>query len=73
MGEGSLRRVPEDKNELTELLKKKGLYNKYSMICYQRLSPSIIKNEITDNNLIRLVKKEKDYRISLSKRKDEDE
>ena len=63
---------PEDKNELTELLKKKGLYNKYSMICYQRLSPIIIKQAI-DKEIIGLVKEEKDYRISLSKRKDEDE
>ena len=63
---------PEDKNELTELLKKKGLYNKYSMICYQRLSPIIIKQAI-DKEIISLVKEEKDYRISLSKRKDEDE
>ena len=62
---------PEDKNELTELLKKKGLYNKYSMICYQRLSPIIIKQAI-DKEIIGLVKEEKDYRISLSKRKDED-
>ena len=64
---------PENKEELTQLLKQMKLYDKYSMICYQRLSPSIIKNQITDDKIIKLVKKEKDYRISLSKRKDEDE
>ncbi|HLC78146.1 MAG TPA: PD-(D/E)XK nuclease family protein [Candidatus Nanoarchaeia archaeon] len=61
---------PEDKTELTELLKQMKLYDKYSMICYQRLSPSILKNQI-DSAIISLVKKEKDYRINLSKRKDE--
>jgi len=62
---------PYDKGELTELLKKKGLYDKYSMICYQRLSPSILK-QVVDKEIINLVKEEKDYRISLSKRKDDD-
>lgn len=62
---------PYDKKELTELLKIKGLYDKYSMICYQRLSPSILKQSV-DKEIISLVKEEKDYRVSLSKRKDEE-
>ena len=63
---------PEDKGEIIKLLKSKGLYDKYSMLCTMRLNSSIIKNEI-DKEIINLTTKEKDYRISLSKRNDEDE
>ena len=61
---------PEDKGEIIKLLKSKGLYDKYSMLCTMRLNSSIIKNEI-DKEIINLTTKEKDYRISLSKRNDD--
>ena len=59
---------PEDKEELIALIKKKGLYEEFSMINYPRLSPKIIKGEV-DKDVIKMVKKEKEYRVSVSGRK----
>lgn len=64
---------PEDKQELLNLLKRKSLYDEYSQICYQRLGPAILKEKLTDQDILKLVKKEKDFRISVSNRKDEEE
>ncbi|MFH0906252.1 MAG: hypothetical protein V1824_02860, partial [archaeon] len=60
------------KGEIISLLKEKGLYEKYSMLCTMRLNSSIIKNEI-DKDIIGLTSKDKDYRISLSKKKGDEE
>lgn len=57
----------EDKEKLLELLKQKGLYEEYSMISYPKLNSKVLKNEI-DKEIIKLSKKEKDYRLSLSKK-----
>lgn len=62
---------PEDKEQLVKTLKKKGLFDDFSMINYSKLSPKIAKGEI-DKDIIKLTKKEKNYRISLSKRKEEE-
>ncbi len=57
-----------DKNYLLDLLKKKGLYEKYSMLCTIRLNSSVIKKDI-DRDILALAKLVKSYRISLSRRK----
>ncbi len=55
---------PEDKTRLIELIKNKGIYDKFSSINYFKLSPAIIKGEL-DNEIEELVKKEKAFRLSL--------
>ena len=55
---------PEDKTQILELIKKKGLYDKFSSINYFKLNPAIIKGEI-DKEIIILTKKEKAFRFSL--------
>lgn len=58
--------LPENKKILKALLENKGLWNKYSMICYAKLNNGILKNEIpseiSDN--IDIVKS---WRIGLTK------
>ncbi len=55
---------PEDKTQIVELMKKKGIYERFSMLNYMGLNSAIIKNEI-DNEIAGLIKKEKAFRISL--------
>jgi putative RecB family exonuclease len=64
--------MPEDKEKFLQLLKDKGLYETYSMICYPRLNSGVIKGEL-DEDVCKCVEKVKDYRLSLSKRKDVEE
>ncbi|MCK4883627.1 MAG: PD-(D/E)XK nuclease family protein, partial [Candidatus Diapherotrites archaeon] len=56
---------PEDKKELMCVLKEKGLYEEYSMICYPRLNSKII-NKNVDKSVLELVEKGKTYSISIS-------
>ena len=55
---------PENKEKIIELIKSKGLYDRFSSINYFKLSPKILKGEI-DKEIIDLVRKEKAFRISL--------
>lgn len=55
---------PEDKTQILELIKKKGLYDKFSSINYFKLNPSIIKGEV-DREIIELTKKERAFRLSF--------
>lgn len=64
---------PEDKQPIIDLLKKKGLYEEYSMLCTQRLNSAILKNKMTDKTILDLTIKESDYRVSLSDKGDEKE
>jgi hypothetical protein len=57
---------PEDKINFLELIKNKGLYDKFSSLNYFKLAPAVRKMEI-DEEILRLIKKEKDFRISLKK------
>jgi putative RecB family exonuclease len=64
--------LPEDEKEKTkfvQLLKDKGLWEEFSMICYPKVSSKVLKGEL-DKELSSKVQLEKDYRISLAKRKD---
>jgi len=58
---------PENKEELIELLKEKGVYEEFCMLCYPRLNSKILKKEV-DKEIIELTSKEKSFRLSLSKR-----
>ncbi len=61
----------ENKDEVIKLLKDKGLFENMSMLNYSRFNSLIIKGELKEFN--DLVKIEKDFRMSLSKRKDGEE
>ena len=65
--------MPEDKEKLISILKNKGLYDAYSMICSARLNSHIINGEITDKDICECVDRVKDFRFSLTKRKDVEE
>ena len=64
--------LPEEKEEFIKLLKDKGLWDEFSMVCYGRLNSRVTKGEI-DDEIKDKVSIEKDFRISLSRRKDGDE
>ena len=55
---------PDDKTLFVELIKNKGLYDKFSSLNYLKISPAIIKGEI-DKEIIELTKKEKAFRLSF--------
>lgn len=59
---------PENKIEFVELIKEKGLYENVSILCFPRLSSMILKKQI-DQEIIDKTLKEKDYRISVSKKR----
>ncbi|MBU3907348.1 MAG: PD-(D/E)XK nuclease family protein [Nanoarchaeota archaeon] len=67
--------MPEgkDKEAFIKLMKDKGIYEECSMVCYPKLNSKVLRGEIEDE-IKDKVKIEKDWRISLSKRRDiEDE
>ena len=55
---------PQDKTQLTTIIKAKGLYEQFSTINYFRLGPKITKGDV-DKEILSLVKKEKAFRVSL--------
>jgi hypothetical protein len=55
---------PEDKTIFLDLVKKKGIYDKFSSLNYLKLGPAIIKGEV-DKEIIDLTKQEKAFRLSL--------
>jgi len=64
--------MPEDREKFIGLLKEKGLWDELSMVCYPKLNSKVIKNEI-EKEIKDAVEIEKDFRLSLSKRKDVEE
>ncbi|MBS3094884.1 PD-(D/E)XK nuclease family protein [Candidatus Pacearchaeota archaeon] len=67
--------LPEDSDEkekLMSLIKQKGLWEEFSMLCYPKLSSKIIKGDV-DKEIKNKISIEKDFRLSLSKRKDVEE
>lgn len=59
---------PEDKAELIELLRRKRLYDEFSIVSYAKLGPRILRGEI-DSEVIDLTRKEKTHRVTLRKKK----
>jgi len=55
---------PEDKSQLINTLKSKGIYDNFLSLNYFKLNPKILKNEI-DEEIIKLVKKGEAFRVSL--------
>ena len=64
--------LPEDKVKLIELMKEKGVWDEISMINFMRLQSKVLKDEI-DKDIQKEVEIGKDFRLSLSKRKDVEE
>ncbi len=64
---------PEKKDKLIEILKEKGLYDTYSMLCSARFNSHVVKGELKDKEINKLIEIVKDFRISLSKLKGEGE
>ncbi|MBS3072240.1 PD-(D/E)XK nuclease family protein [Candidatus Pacearchaeota archaeon] len=62
----------ENKDKFIQLMKDKGIYEDCSMICYPRLQSKVLKDDI-DKELKKMCQIEKDFRLSLSKRKDVEE
>ena len=61
--------LPEDKEELINMLKDKGIWEEFSSINFMRLQSKVLKDEI-DEEIKKMVDIEKDFRLFLSKRKD---
>jgi len=59
---------PEDKTELINMLKQKGLYDEVSMLSYPSLNSKILKGEI-DEEISALTQKTTDHRLNLSRKK----
>jgi putative RecB family exonuclease len=59
----------EDKAKLIKLIKDLGVYEECSMLCYPKLNSKVLKDEI-DKKIQKMVDIVKDFRLSLSKRKD---
>ena len=55
---------PEDKSQIIELIKKKGLYDQFSSVNYLKLGPAIIKGNV-DSEISNLTKREKAFRLSF--------
>ncbi len=64
--------LPEDKEKLIELMKKKGVWDEMSSINFMRFQSRVLKDEI-DKDIKKEVEIGKDFRLSLSKRKDIEE
>jgi putative RecB family exonuclease len=65
--------LPEEKSEIIELLKKKGVWEEFVMLNYSRFNAQGRKGEL-DSEIMKKIEIGEDWRITLSKRKDvEDE
>ena len=63
--------LPEDKENLIDYMKKKGIYESISMINFMSLQSKILKGQLEE--LKGKVKIGKDYKLNISKRRDIDE
>lgn len=55
---------PEDKTAIIDIMKRDGLYDKFSSISYFKLNSAIIKEDVS-SEILNMVKKEKAFRVSL--------
>lgn len=55
---------PDDKTQIINLMKQKGVYDNYSNLNYMKLNSAIIKGNVAQD-ILALVKKEKAFRLSL--------
>jgi len=61
--------LPGNREAFSDLLKEKGLWDKYSMLCNAKLNSQIIKGELVDGDICDMVGRVKDFRISLGRKK----
>ena len=61
-----------EKEELIELIKKKGLWEEFAMLNYSKFNSQGRKGEL-DKDIMGKISLEEDWRVSLSKRKDLEE
>lgn len=61
--------LPEDREAFEELLKKKKVWEDLATVNFMRLQSKILKEEL-DKSICDMVERTKDFRVSLSKRKD---
>lgn len=61
--------LPEDKGELIRGLRAKGLWDDFSMLNYMGFNSGVLKGKF-DEEIKKMIDVVKDYRLSLSKRKD---
>ncbi|MBS3076612.1 hypothetical protein J4481_02640, partial [Candidatus Pacearchaeota archaeon] len=60
--------LPEDKAELIKLMKEKGVWDEVSMINFMGFQSKVLKGQLDEiKNMVDVIK---DYRLSLSRRKD---
>ena len=64
--------LPEEKEELIKLLKEKGIWDEMAMMNYMKFQSYLLKGK-ADEDIKKEVEVAKDFRISLSKRKDVEE
>ena len=55
---------PEDKTNIINVMKQKGIYDKFSIINYMGLNSAIIKGDVMQE-VTDLVKKDKTFRVSI--------
>lgn len=63
--------LPEEKEEFLALMKEKGIYDACSMLCYPKIQTKYFKGELHPE-VHGKISKEKDWRVSLSKKGDGD-
>ena len=61
--------LPEDREKLIELMKKKGIWDDFNMLNYMKFNSSVIKGDV-DEDLKKMIEVVKSWRLSLSRRKD---
>jgi len=64
--------LPEDKEELIALMKQKGIWDDFTMINFMKFQSKIVNGEVHED-ISKMIEREKDFRLSLSKRKDVEE
>jgi hypothetical protein len=64
--------LPEEKEQLIALMKQKGIWDDFAMINFMKFQSKITKGEVHED-VAKMIEREKDWRVSVSKRKGEEE
>ena len=64
--------LPEDKEELIALMKQKGIWEEFATINFMKFQSRIVKDGVQED-ITKMIGREKDFRLFLSKRKGEGE
>lgn len=66
-------KLPEEKDYFLKLVKDKGLFEDLATINHQKLQSRVLKGELTDEDVLKLIEIVKSFRITLSRRKNDEE